>query len=371
MTTPLLHWPKTKTSVHGPASAARSRARGLRMACRTCACLMLATQLWLWGAIQLYADVGRAGWMAMAAQAVPMLLLWLLWRGRPVRRPGLEKAALALLTPCLLWDAAWTLNALCALCEAELLPSWPRAAVCALVAGLGLITLRASGQHGIPYGLHQLKWSLIVLALLATALAGAHPDGRNLRPILGPGLGRISRSALSGVGCTWPAALLFVLPDAAVSEEKKEAQRVGCGEDTPKALLYLAAAWAAGLLLALFQGLCAPLREGLNAGQRQIALLWLSDNPILVQLGTLCWLALPLCAFLAGLWYTETAARTLAPRLPRSLGALALCAAAAALALLPPDARTVWENLSPWRAVPAALGGALATLARLQGRKRA
>ncbi len=376
---PLLRWAQTRTTVLDEPAELRSRARGLRLACRATACAMLVSQLWLWTMLKAYPLAGRAAWQAALLQALPIAALWLLWRGYDASRaPGVwEKGALLLLLPCLMWDAGEALRGLCALCETALLPTWPRWLTAGVLAALCWLSYRLSGDNGAVLGISALKWLLLALILLSTALLGARPRIVCLWPLGGEGVRGTARAALGGVGGGWIAALMFVLPrEATVGYARRRigapprkrpwplrAKRRPPAPPAPtvggRALPWLGAALGLGLLLPLWAGLCAPQREALTEGQRLLSILWLSDSPALYQLGTVCWLMLLLCALVGGAWYAEHAAQLLAPKLPRSLAAGVLAAVALAAALLAGPSADVWHAVAPYRAALAAAGGAL------------
>ena len=341
---------QTRTDVRDTASLRANSAKGYRNAYRTAAVTMAVAQYWLWTLQSLYGQAGRAGWIVAGLELIPIAGLWVLWSAAGTT---IASGAKLLLLPCLLWDACAALRMACSVCAASLLTAWPTWLTAIVVGLFGWFCVGRCGKNGVALGLRQMAW--ILALLLAAVFLGTRPRAERLWPILGPGLESLAGSAVKGVGCGWTVALLFLLP--------KEAKGGGTLRQNAKStILWVAAAWLIGALLALWLGLCMPWQA--QGDQALLTLAWQCESPFLQQISIIALLALALSALAGCGAFAEHIAREAIPKAPKGLTAGLLLLLAVISGCFP--AGDVLTVLAPYRATLALASGGLAVW---QGRK--
>lgn len=199
----------TRTKVHSPSAQRRERERGLLSASRTAAAIQLGTQLLLWIFFFGYDQTEQTVWQAMLMLFVPLTALWLVWK-KTLDHPSACWWKLPLVG-CLLLDAVFLLSAVSGLIG-QLVPAYPAWVPVVIPAAICYLTALRARARGVKYGAAVLAVPLIGLLILGTVFLRASTRADRMWPILGNGLLATARSALTGTGAVWGAALLYLHP---------------------------------------------------------------------------------------------------------------------------------------------------------------
>ena len=350
---------RTRTKVHSASEEKQERERGHASAMRTAAAVQISMQLFLWVTFGGYDQAVQTVWQPALALFVPLALLWLVWKKGA---SGLETAwgryLPLLLLPCLLGDAALLLYALTGLID-SLIPEYPFAAGAVSVAAVCWITLLMARENGVGYGISALKYALLLFFLLSTVLLHSSRRADRLWPLLGQGVGNMLRTAVSGTGAVWGAALLFVLP--------------GKTEKDAKSSVWAVIPWVLGAIWALWHGFLRPWEPGdaLSAGERVLGLARHASGVINYQLAALMWLAGGPAALCANALCAEKIIRHAVPKCPRAAAsAVILLPCLLVVILLTPRLPDWFTRFLPWRSVLSLTAGlALCAAARKEGLK--
>lgn len=357
---------QTRTPVHNRTEDAKNRARGVRSAYRLTAAVQMLTQLMLWITLYAYEQTVQTVWQSALMLLLPLLVLLFVWRmGAPAVGTKAARRWGLLLLPCLMTDAALTLRALSGYIG-QLMPTFPYAACVLIPAAVCVLCVFFARENGVAYGTFALRMLLGLLFLLSTVFQLTNTYPARLWPLMGLGLGQTAVTALSGAGCVWGAALLYLLPSRA-PEERFPAPR-----DTPRAALWAFLPWALAVIWALWHGMVRPWRLGdtLAIGEKLMGIARHARSAFLYELTGLWWMLLLPISLTASLSSGEKLLTAAAPKLPRFLCALVVMLPALLGALL-------WQrewlaylgHALPWRAVLSLIGGAgMAVAARKEKR---
>ncbi len=311
---------QTQHTVKDRTQETQQRMQSIRVAYRLMVCVQMLAQLLLWIVLWLYGDVSLTTWQALFLQVLPGLGLWAVWSGLPQRTPSLAALRLRLLLlPCLLLDGCVLLMSLSLFCQLQL-PSWPSHVVSLGLAALLFMTLLFSGQHGVAFGINQIRSFLLVL-FVGVVFMDVKPDPDHLWPFWGEGPLVTLLSALAGVGNAWGVSLLFSMP--------REASPLPTPEKRSSTLPWTLLPILLASLWALWLCLCSTWQPAnhLLPKEKMIVLTWRSSDLLSFQFSIVFWMVL-LVAALAG--NGSSALHLLDEAIPRCPKALAI-----ALYLLP------------------------------------
>lgn len=360
---------QTRTQVQSRAEDRMERHRSAEAAYRVLGAIQLTAQLVLWITFFAYDQTVQTTWQAALMLLVPLGGLWALWRGGEgalYTRAGAMWALLLL--PCLMLDAALLLRTLSGYIS-QLIPEYPFWACVLIPAALCWLTVLLARENGAAYGAQLFCTLLVLLFLLATVFLNATVHTVRLWPLLGQGLGRTARAALSGAGGTWGVALLFALPVHSLCGQRRPDGRSAPGW---RCALCAALPWALGVLWALWYGLVRPWQSGdlLAVGERLMGMARHSSSPLLYECTGLLWMLLLPLSLIGCAVSGEKLLRAAIPKLPRSLAALSPLFPAIAGALFWRDGvMPALEWALPWRAALCAVAGAALCVITLRGRK--
>jgi len=347
---------KTVASVHSAGDRQKQIRKSRVQAQRTLVCVMTGYQLLLWVAFFGYDQSGQAVWQSVLMLMVPGAAAYLLWKNSvaALSSKAGRYVPLALIL-CLLVDAAFLVFSLGGFIS-QLMPQYPFYVGYAVPCAFAFFTVWLSRAQGVENGAFTLKGLLVILFVFATVFLRASNRADRLWPILGKGILRQLKTALSGAGCLWGAALLFVLPK----------------EKGKKAAKFMIVPWLCGSIWALWHGFVRPWSEGdaIAVAEKLMGLARYAHSVTLYEIAGLMWMAgIPLC--LCGcVSISETLVTRAFPRCPRVL-------AAALFLLLPLAANLFWnekilmvlETLLPWRmAVSLVCAAALFFIARKEAK---
>lgn len=347
---------RTRTSVHSETAARYERRFSRQSAFHALAGVQLGAQVILWITFLGYDRAAQATWQAALMLVIPLLAIWLVWRGGA---PALDTKAgrwisLALL-PCLALDFAFVLFALSGMIG-QIMPQYPGWIGVAIPCALVFLTALSARPRGVSYGAYLLRWALILLFLLGTVFLRASTRGDRLWPLLGKGFPHTALAALAGAGSVWGAALAAVLP----------------GKPRPrgKSVLWLMFPWAFGCIWALWYGFMQPWAQGdvLAVAEKMMGLARHAHSVMLYEVAGLMWLILLPLSLAGCLTSAEIITLAAFPRCPRPVPLLGLL-------LLPTVCLLAWpgqimgamETALPYRA---ALSLAAGTALLIAARKR-
>jgi len=337
---------RTRTSVDSAAQEMAERRAGHARALRTLAAVEISMQLLLWVCFGGYDRSAHTVWQPALLLALPLGLVCLVWlKAAPGLRTKAGKWLPLVLLPCLLGDGTLLLYALTGLID-SMIPEYPFAVGALAVTAVCWLTLLISREKGVAYGVSVLKWALVLFFLLGTVLLNASRRADRLWPILGQGFKSTLRSAVSGAGATWGAALFFVLP----KDERPVA----------KTCLWALIPWVLGAVWALWHGFLRPWTPGdaLSAGERVMGLARHASGVINSQLGALLWLAGGPAALCANALSAERIVHAALPRCPRALSSLVvLLPALIGVVFFAPQLPQWLTAVLPWRVVISLLAG--------------
>lgn len=339
---------KTRTQVHSPKAQRIERERGLLSGAHAAAAIQLGTQIILWIFFFAYDRTAQTVWQAAILLFVPLSVIWLVWRSADASLPT-SKRWLLLLLPCLLLDAVFLIYALSGFIG-QLIPNYPLwvtalipSACCASAA------LRARAR-GVKYGALVLIAPLVILLVFGTVFLRASTRADRLWPIWGDGFFSTARTALTGAGAVWGAALLF-----ANAPSKRSAG-------------WTLAPWLIGVLCALWFGFLKPWAPGdaLPVAEKMMGLARHAHSVILYEMSGVLWMLLIPSALTACFSASGELIRGAFPRMKEWLSLLIVPSAALAPALIRPEIIfPVLTAALPWRFVPAlALGVILMIIKR-------
>ena len=337
---------RTRTKVHSLSKEKRERERGHASAMRTAAAVQLGMQLLWWVSFGGYDRAVQTVWQPALWLALPLAFVWLVWqKGAAGLETRAGKYLPLLLLPCLLGDAALLLYALTGLID-SLIPEYPFAVGAAAAAAVCWITLLISRENGVGYGIAALKYALVLFFLLGTVLLHSSRRADRLWPLMGQGFGHILRTALTGSGAVWGAALLFVLP--------------GRAEKGMKSSVWAVIPWILGVVWALWHGFLRPWEPGdaLSSGERVMGLARHASGVINYQLAGLMWLVGIPAALCANALCAEKIIRRAAPKCPRAAASAAVLLPAVLAVIFLTSYLSDWfSSFLPWRIVPSLLAG--------------
>jgi len=311
---------QTRTRVHSAPAERAQREKGWISAARAMAAVQLGTQLVLWVFFYGYDLSAQAVWQAALMLLAPLTVLWIVWRNAAVDHPAAKWILLPLLL-CLIADAVFMITALGGFVS-QLVPHYPSWVGILLPAAFCWLTALCARPRGVRYGSALLIVPLIALLVISTIFLRASSRADRLWPILGDGLLSTARSALSGAGAAWGAALLFVL-----TEKRRQPW---------KAAGWYLLPWVVCVICALWFGFLKPWLPGddIAIAEKMLGLSRHAHSVILYEMSGVMWMLL-VPASLAACFSTggEIISRVF-PRLPLWATLLAVPVLAAAAVLL-------------------------------------
>jgi len=335
---------KTRTQVHSSQAEKAQRARGYAAAARAMAAVQLGTQLVLWVFFYGYDLSAQAVWQAAIMLLLPLFVLWLVWRGAATEHPAAKWLMLPLLL-CLMADAVFMITVLGGFIS-QLVPhdrSWVGVA---LPAAFCWLTAYCARPRGVRYGSAVLVVPLVAMLLFSTIFLRASSRADRLWPILGDGLFSTARSALTGTGAAWGAALLFVLA------QKQQTKQKTAG--------WIVLPWAVCFIIALWFGFLRPWAPGDNLAiaEKMMGLSRHAHSVILYEISGVLWMLLVPASLSACFCTGGEMIRRAFPRIPSWAALLPVPIAAVATALLwPEDIFAILGVILPWRWVLSLLCG--------------
>lgn len=344
---------RTRTNVHSEKAARRERQCSRQAAYGALAGVQLGAQLLLWITFMGYDRAAQATWQAALMLALPLLAVWLVWRGgaRALDTQAGRYIALALL-PCLMLDFAFALLALSGMIG-QIIPQYPDWVGVIVPCGFVLAAALGARPRGVSYGAYLLRGALVVLFLLGTVFLRASTRSDRLWPLLGSGLGNTAFTALAGAGSVWGAALAWLLPQAPAQKGRAA---------------WVLIPWGFGCIWALWYGFVQPWARGdvLAVAEKMMGLARHAHSVTLYETAGLLWLILLPLSLAGGLTSAERIVLGAFPRCPRAVPLLGLIAAPAVWMLAWPERLMgVLEAALPYRtAVSLAAGCALLIAAR-------
>lgn len=340
---------KTETRVSSLQTQKRERAEGAAASIRTMVSLMMGAQLLLWVVFFGYDQSVQAVWQSAAMLIAPLLLVYFLWKDAP-QNPKL----CLLLLPCLWADAAFLLFALSGYIG-QLIPHYPHWVGAAVPSVIVLLTAYTAKPEGTARGAYAMKGLMVILFVFGTMFLRASNRGDRLWPLMGRGLLTQGKTAFTGSGSVWMAALLFILPPKC-----------------KKAARYALLPWAAGCVWALWFGFVRPWAFGdeMAVAEKMMGLARHAHSITLYEIAGLLWmllLPLALCGTLSASEKLTLSAFQSCPRLLPLL--LTLAPGAAGLLLLPQKMPSLLQSVLPFRtALCLAAGAAVRVMEKRQKR---
>ena len=259
-----------------------------------------------------------------------------------------------LLLPVALVDSVFLLHTLMSLLH-RLMPSYPLGILRVCIPVVLVMGVLLGKRHGVAYGVSLWRWLLPLLTGLVLVSSLKELDWNQLYPLLGKGWKSTAQAWAAGLGCLWPAGLLFLLP--------------GCGHaqpTAPKSLSYVLLPLTMGVLLALALVLATGWQTaGQDAGFQLLFLGRSSGGPMVSGLWALFWLLGLMTGFLTSLMSGQKLILAVWPSLGAWVWPVAAGSMAAGFLWLWPEALPGWlMALLPWRLTPWAAAALWAVLAR-------
>ncbi len=334
---------RTTTNVCTSSDQRQERERGMRAAGLASGRIQIGAQLILWLFFFGYDQTQQAVWQAAGLLLLPLFAVWLLWKNADISHPSAKWWTLPLVL-CLLSDAVFLIAALGGFIS-QVLPTYPLWLMAVLPSALCFVTALCARPRGVQYGASLLAVLMIILLVVSTVFLRASSRADRLWPILGDGLLSTAKSALSGAGAAWGAALLFVIPK-------------GDGQKTAR---WLVVPWALMMVFALWFGFLRPWAAGddLAISEKMMGLARHAHSVILYEMSGILWMlllptALISCFSTGGQLFTRAF-----PRMPFGLALLVLPVLGTLAALLWAD--RLFDVLSaalPWRTALCLICGA-------------
>ncbi|MDD3336134.1 MAG: hypothetical protein PHI98_11560 [Eubacteriales bacterium] len=316
----MMQWLKqmrqTRTPVHSSASQQEERASGLRISYQALSAVQLTLQLLLWVVLWAYDATQQTVWQSTVLTAVPLVILWLLWRRAEAAEENPANGWIALLLlPCLWADLYLMMQASGALMY-SMIPEFPAWARVLLLTLFPLATLLLGRSRGAAYGAYTLRFVLLGLFALSTVLLLSDVRVERLWPLLGKGAANTAFSALWGGGAVWGVALLFLLP-------RSDRQR-GMTPAKPTGAFFVWLPLALCVLWALWMAMLEPWRpdQGLTIGQKLVGMSRFSGSILIAETGALFWMLLLPTGMMGALTAGNQLLREVFPKLPALVGAL-------------------------------------------------
>ena len=276
---------QTRTQVHTAADRQREQKRGYLSAARAMAAIQLGTQLILWLFFFGYDQAEQAVWQAALMLLLPICALWLVWKNANLAHPSARWWMLPLLL-CLAADAAFLVTALGGFIS-QLVPNYPAWITTALPTAVCLLTALCARPRGVRYGSAVMAAPLVILLVFGTLFLRASTRPDRMWPILGDGLLSTAKSALTGCGAAWGAALLFAVPSA--------------GRTDGKTVGWALAPWGMFVLCAVWFGFVNPWSAGddLAIAEKMMGLARHAHSVILYEISGVMWMLLIPTALIA------------------------------------------------------------------------
>jgi len=346
---------QTRTRIHSPSAQRRERTHGLAASARAMAAIQLGTQLILWVFFFGYDRASQAVWQAALMLLVPLLAVWLIWKYAAVEHPSARWWMLPLLL-CLLLDAVFLIAALGGFIS-QLVPNYPAWIATLIPAAVCFWAALCARPRGVKYGSAVLCAPLIVLLVFGTVFLRASTRADRLWPILGDGLLSTARSALTGSGAAWGAALLFALPRT----EKVKLKTAG----------WALVPWLLCVICALWFGFLNPWSPGdhLPIAEKMMGLARHAHSVILYETSGVMWMLLIPTSLIACFSTGAQLITRAFPRLPDWLSLLWVPVLALAAVLIWPD--HIFGILSatlPWRVAVSLLCGVILLIVKRRAR---